>query len=1159
MSRRSCIVHGLSAGHVTAARVSQLVAALILAAVALAGPAAADSAAACPCNLWTPATAPANAAQTSDGNAVELGVKLRPAVDGTITGLRFFKGATNTGVHVGNLWSAGGTRLATVTFSGETGSGWQQANLPSPVAVTAGTTYVASYHAPNGNYAFDSNYFATAVVNGPLRALSSGEGGGNGVYSYGASAFPANTYNATNYWVDVVFSEATTSPDTTAPTVTSVAPSDGATAVNAGVTPTATFSEPMNAATITTSTVQLSGPGGAIPAGVSYDAPAGRAVLTPTGGLQDSTTYTMTVKGGAAGVADTAGNRLAADRTWSFTTAAATPPPDSGPGGPILVITKSSNPFTQYYAEILRAEGLNEFAVRDISSVSAATLAGYDVAILGDMTLTAAQVTTLSDWVGGGGNLIAMRPDPQLATLLGLSGGPTTLANGYVKVDTSRAPGAGIAADTMQYHGTAARWALSGATSVATLYSDASTATTSPAVTLRDVGTNGGQAAAFAFDLARSVVQTRQGNPAWAGQERDGQAGPIRADDMFFGAAAGDNLPDWINLAKVAIPQADEQQRLLANLIGTVAADRKPIPRFWYLPRDEKAAVVMTGDDHGNGGTSGRFDGFAAASPAGCGVAAWECIRGTSYIYPNTPLTNARAAQYAADGFEIALHVNTGCGDFTAASLDDFIGSQLTQFQAAFPSLPAVATNRTHCIAFSDWATEPKTELAYGMRLDTNYYYWPGSWIANRPGFFTGSGMPMRFADSDGSMIDVYQAATQMTDESDQTYPFTIDTLLNGATGPSGYYGVFTANMHTDSATSSGADAIVASAKARSVPVVSAKQMLTWLDGRNRSSFGSIAWSANALRFTVTAAAGASGLRGMVPASAGGAAIATITRNGSSIAFTRQLIKGVDYAFFDATDGSYVATYSGAGDSTAPVISAVAATATAAGVATVSWSTNEASSSRVDYGTTASLSQNASDATRVTSHSIQITGLTPGTTYQFRVSSTDAAGNGATSPAPPAAAASFNVPAATVMRAPSAVVIDTGSLRSGTFADLAAADTAYLRTNSTTPLLGTRTSSWYGRMTSVPTALTSLKVTYAGFNSRSTTQVLQVYRWTTSSWVQIDSRTVSTTEVTISDLSPAGAAASYVSPAGEVRVRVLTTATASFNTAGNLLRIAYGT
>ena len=56
----------------------------------------------------------------------------------------------------------------------------------------------------------------------------------------------------------------------------------------------------------------------------------------------------------------------------------------------------------------------------------------------------------------------------------------------------------------------------------------------------------------------------------------------------------------------------------------------------------------------------------------------------------------------------------------------------------------------------------------------------------------------MRFADLDGTMIDVYQAATQMTDESGQSYPFTVDALLDKALGTEGYYGVFTANMHTD-------------------------------------------------------------------------------------------------------------------------------------------------------------------------------------------------------------------------------------------------------------------------------------------------------------------------------------------------------------------------
>ena len=134
-------------------------------------------------------------------------------------------------------------------------------------------------------------------------------------------------------------------------------------------------------------------------------------------------------------------------------------------------------------------------------------------------------------------------------------------------------------------------------------------------MTLRSVGANGGQAAAFTYDLARSIVYTRQGNPDWAGQERDGTA-PIRSDDMFF--------PDWIDLNKVQIPQADEQQRLLANLITEMNRDKKPLPRFWYFPRDEKAVVLMTGDDHGSGGTTGRFGdragpepGRAATSPSG--------------------------------------------------------------------------------------------------------------------------------------------------------------------------------------------------------------------------------------------------------------------------------------------------------------------------------------------------------------------------------------------------------------------------------------------------------------------------------------------------------------------------------------------------------------
>jgi Domain of unknown function (DUF4082) len=143
----------------------------------------------------------------SDTGSVEVGVKFKADVNGSITGIRFYKGTGNTGTHIGSLWTASGTKLATVTFGNETASGWQQALFSSPVAITAGTVYVASYLAPAGHYAADNSYFASAGVdNAPLHALQDGVSGGDGVYAYSStSSFPNNTWQSSNYWVDVVF------------------------------------------------------------------------------------------------------------------------------------------------------------------------------------------------------------------------------------------------------------------------------------------------------------------------------------------------------------------------------------------------------------------------------------------------------------------------------------------------------------------------------------------------------------------------------------------------------------------------------------------------------------------------------------------------------------------------------------------------------------------------------------------------------------------------------------------------------------------------------------------------------------------------------------------------------------------------------------------
>ena len=88
-----------------------------------------------------------------------LGVQFTPSVNGWIAGIRFYKGTCNTGTHTGELWTASGTLLGQVTFTSESASGWQEADFSSPIAVTAGTTYVASYFTPNGNYSYTAGGF----------------------------------------------------------------------------------------------------------------------------------------------------------------------------------------------------------------------------------------------------------------------------------------------------------------------------------------------------------------------------------------------------------------------------------------------------------------------------------------------------------------------------------------------------------------------------------------------------------------------------------------------------------------------------------------------------------------------------------------------------------------------------------------------------------------------------------------------------------------------------------------------------------------------------------------------------------------------------------------------------------------------------------------
>jgi hypothetical protein len=338
-------------------------------------------------------TTPANPTVNDDG-PIEVGMRFRTDVNGLITGVRFYKGdATNGGEHVGHLWTNNGTSLGSVTFNSETESGWQQAFFQTPIPITANTTYVVSYFAPQGHYAGDLDFFAQEFPSPPLRALRDGFDGANGVFLDDMTGFPTATFRSLNYYVDVVFSDPTQAP----PQVLSTIPAPGSLIFlnepDETVTFSATFSEPIDTTSVNTETVLLTDTANnPVPFTISFGEGNFTVTLTPLQPLLVPAAYTVTLKGGADAphITDVTGNPLAADFTWSITTDA-----------------------------------------------------------VGDPALT--KVTMLSDWVTAGANFIGMRPDKLLAQLLGISDESSVRSEAYLQVDTTLEPGAGIVNQTIQF------------------------------------------------------------------------------------------------------------------------------------------------------------------------------------------------------------------------------------------------------------------------------------------------------------------------------------------------------------------------------------------------------------------------------------------------------------------------------------------------------------------------------------------------------------------------------------------------------------------------------------------------------------------------------------------------------------------------------------
>jgi hypothetical protein len=138
----------------------------------------------------------------SDGSNVnyELGMRFTATSSGQIKAIRFYKSASETGTHIGKIYSSTGQLLVSVTFANETTSGWQVQNLANPLAIAANTEYTVTVNTGNTYYVASNYGFANQIINGSLRSVV----GNNGVFGP-VGVKPTQSWKSSNYFRDVVF------------------------------------------------------------------------------------------------------------------------------------------------------------------------------------------------------------------------------------------------------------------------------------------------------------------------------------------------------------------------------------------------------------------------------------------------------------------------------------------------------------------------------------------------------------------------------------------------------------------------------------------------------------------------------------------------------------------------------------------------------------------------------------------------------------------------------------------------------------------------------------------------------------------------------------------------------------------------------------------
>ncbi len=449
---------------------------------------------------------------------------------------------------------------------------------------------------------------------------------------------------------------------------------------------------------------------------------------------------------------------------------------------PILVLTyaDADRPFSRYILEILASEGITSYDHRNIDDrpIAHGELSGYALVISAAGPALDRSVSTLERYVNEGGRLLVIDPSAALDSLLGVRSEDFDRPFRYVRLDADSAFSAGLSSRPLQIHGSARALHPATCRTLASLHPTRTGDSPYAGAGIRSYGS--GYVAFLAYDLCTSTVIMRQGEPrGQVGTAVDwDEDGVTRTADLFYRT---------VDTANCFIPQGDEQHRFFVRLIDALLSEAGSPPRFWYFPDNASAIALVTGDAHNT------------AHDAVDSMIGYVERAGGSFTlieYP-TALEKPRTDSIVARGHNVLPHFYyprldnrfpmrlrlkianwfspTYFYEPRFADVADEIAFGLESYGTRI-GLPVRAT-RMHFLIWWGWSETAELFARHGIRMDLSVtglnphraFILPiGNGGLKSPagfGYINGSGLPMRYVDEHGSVIDMFSQLTIVEDD----------------------------------------------------------------------------------------------------------------------------------------------------------------------------------------------------------------------------------------------------------------------------------------------------------------------------------------------------------------------------------------------------------